>query len=116
MTFDVAHTLLAMAPPPPGTQPNPAGEQMKMLGMMVIFALVFYFVMMRPQQKKAREEAELRKNVKAGDRILTTSGIIGIVVGVKEKSLSIRSDDSKLEISKSAVAEITERSGSSAKS
>ena len=56
MTFDVAHTLLAMAPPPPGTQPNPAGEQMKMLGMMVIFALVFYFVMMRPQQKKAREE------------------------------------------------------------
>ena len=105
-----------MGQTPPGTQANPAGEQMKMMGMMAIFALVFYFVMMRPQQKKARQEAEMRKNIKTGDRILTTSGIIGIVVGVKEKSLSIRSDDTKLEIIKSAVAEVTERSGSASKS
>ena len=87
-----------------------------MLGMMVVFALVFYFVMMRPQQKKAKEEAEMRKQIKAGDKILTTSGILGVVVGVKEKSLSIRSDDAKLEIVKSAVAEVIERAGGAAKS
>ncbi|MBI3417794.1 MAG: preprotein translocase subunit YajC [Verrucomicrobia bacterium] len=116
MTFSYARALLAMGPPPAGTQSNPAGEQMKMLGMMVIFALVFYFVMMRPQQKKAKEEAEMRKNIKAGDKILTTSGILGVVVGVKEKSLSIRSDDAKLEIVKSAVAEVMERAGGAAKS
>jgi len=51
------------------------------------------------------------REMRAGDKVLTSSGIIGIVVGVKENSLSIRSADAKLEILKSAVSQITERSG-----
>ena len=47
----------------------------------------------------------------AGDRVITSSGIVGVVVTVKEKSATIRSADAKLEITKSAIAEITERSG-----
>jgi preprotein translocase subunit YajC len=58
----------------------------------------------------------MRKNIKPGDKILTSGGIVGVVVGVKEKSLSIRSADAKLEILKSAVTDITERSSGAAES
>jgi preprotein translocase subunit YajC len=51
------------------------------------------------------------KAVRAGDKIVTSSGIVAVVVTVKDKTLSIRSADAKLEITKSAIAEIIERSG-----
>lgn len=78
---------------------------------LVLLVVVFYFVLIRPQQRKAKEHAELLKAVRAGDKVLTTGGVIGKVVTVRDKTLTIRSDDSKLEIAKTAVAEITERSG-----
>ena len=49
------------------------------------------------------------KSIKAGDKVTTSSGIIGIVVTVKDRSVSIRSADTKLEVLKSAISEITER-------
>ena len=80
--------------------------------MILIFG-VFYLLLIRPQQKKQKQQAELLKAVRSGDRILTNSGIIATVVTVKDKSLTVRSADAKFEIIKSAVAEITERSGES---
>lgn len=102
--------LLGFAPqPPPGTAPNPTGQLLQMLGMFTFLGFVFYFMLIRPQQKKAREHTELLKTVKAGDKILTSSGILGVVVAVKEKSVSIRSADSKFEVVKSAISEISEK-------
>lgn len=68
-------------------------------------------LLFRPQQKKAKEHAAMLKAVRAGDKIVTSSGIVAVVVTVKDKTLSIRSADAKLEITKSAIAEIIERSG-----
>lgn len=79
----------------------------------ILLVVVFYFALIRPQQKKQKQQAELLKAVRSGDRILTNSGIIATVVTVKDKSLTVRSADAKFEIIKSAVAEITERSGES---
>lgn len=110
------NALLAFAPPPsqPGQQPGaPAWTQFVPILLMVF---IFYFIFIRPQQRKSREHAALMKTIRSGDKITTTSGIIGIVVSVKEKSLAIRSADTKLEILKSAVAEITERAGEAAES
>lgn len=111
MALDVLTPLLALAPPPtqPGTQPNPKAQLLQMLAMLAFFFLLMYLLMIRPQQKKAREHAELLKRLKPGDKILTSSGILGVVVSIKDKSISIRSADTKLEILKSAVSEITEK-------
>lgn len=73
--------------------------------------VVFYFLLIRPQQKKAKDHAALLKTVRPGDKVVTSSGILGVVLTVKEKTLTLRSADTKLEITKSAIAEITERSG-----
>jgi len=98
--------------PPPGTQPNPTGQMFQMLGMVVFFIVVMYFIMIRPQQKKAKEHDQLLKSLKPKDKIVTSGGVVGIVVSVGERSVTIRSADTKLEVLKSAVTEITERSSS----
>ncbi|MBM3837149.1 MAG: preprotein translocase subunit YajC [Verrucomicrobia bacterium] len=115
MNLDALRALLAMGMPPPadGKQRNPAGDMVYSMGLLVIFGLMFYVVLIRPQQKKAREHAELMKALRPGDKILTSGGILGVVISVKDKSVSIRSADTKLEILKSAVSEITEKAASS---
>lgn len=81
---------------------------------MVVMIVVFYLILIRPQQKKAREHSELLKNLKPGDKVTTSGGLVGIVVTVKDKTVSIRSADTKLEVLKSAVNEVTERAASEA--
>jgi preprotein translocase subunit YajC len=79
--------------------------------MFALMGVIFYFLLIRPQRTRAKQQAELLKALKSGDKIVTASGIIGVVISVKDKSVSIRSSDAKLEILKSAVSEITERAG-----
>ena len=99
--------LLAMGQPAGNGQPAaPWYVQMFPL-FLLLFA--FYFAILRPQQKRQKAQAELMKGIKAGDKITTTSGIVGIVVTVKERTVNIRSADTKLEVLKSAISEITER-------
>ena len=116
MTANQALYLLAFAPPasPDGTAPNPTGQMVQMIGMMVIMVIMFYFVLIRPQQRKAKELEKLLSTVKAGDRVLTSSGIVGTVVNVKDKFVSLRSADTKLEVLKSSIAEVLERAGGAA--
>src|SRR5438093_2920911 len=109
MRVSSLNTMMAMGKPTqPGQQPPPFWTSLVPL---VLLVVVFYFALIRPQQKKQKDHAQLLKTVRPGDKIVTTGGIVGIIVSVKEKTLSIRSADAKFEITKSAVAEITERSG-----
>jgi len=99
--------LLAQAPmQDPREQ---ARQTVYMIGMLAIMGFMFYFAIWRPQQKKAKDHDALLKALKPGDRVVTSSGILGIVISIKERSVSLRSADSKLEVLKSAVAEIVER-------
>jgi preprotein translocase subunit YajC len=102
---------LGMPAAPAGAQQDPRAQTLYSVGLMVFMVAIFYLVLIRPQQKKTKEHANLLKAIRPGDKIVTTSGIVAVVVTVKEKTLSVRSADAKLEITKSAVAEITERSG-----
>jgi preprotein translocase subunit YajC len=102
---------MAMSPPPgEGQASAPFIVQMFPLILMVV---VFYFIFIRPQQRKAREHQSLLKTIKPGDRVLTSGGIVGVIITVKEKTVSLRSADTKIEILKDAVTSITERSGES---
>lgn len=77
---------------------------------MLVLMVVMIGFMFFSQSKKAKQHAAMLKTIKAGDKVMTSSGIIGIVVAVRDNALTVRSADAKLEIVKSAVAEITERS------
>ena len=82
------------------------------VGMFALMGIIFYFLLIRPQRTRAKQQEQLLKALKSGDKIVTASGIIGVVISVKEKTISIRSADAKFEILKTAVTEISERSGS----
>jgi len=93
------------------TKRDPRAEMLNMLAMFALMGVMFYLLLIRPQRKKAAEHAQLLKAIRPKDKILTTGGILAEVITVKEKSVTIRSADSKMEITKSAIAEIVERAG-----
>lgn len=118
MDWNNADLMLAMGQPagPPGTQQDPRAQMLSTIGMLVIMVVMFYFVLIRPQSRKAKEHAQMLKTVRPGDKVVTSGGVVGTVITVKEKTLSIRSADAKMEVTKAAIAEISERGGESGES
>jgi preprotein translocase subunit YajC len=83
-----------------------AGGFIQLMPIVLIIA-VFYFLLIRPQQKRQKQLQETIAALKIGDRVVTTGGIIGVITTVREASFLIRSaDKSILEIARSAVAGI----------
>ena len=75
-----------------------------LIPMLLVFG-VFYLLLIRPQQKKQRQLQAQIADLKAGDKIVTTGGIIGTITAVKDTSFLVRSADKTiLEIARSAVA------------
>ena len=75
---------------------------------MLLIIGVFYILLIRPQQQRQRKLQATIAELKAGDRIVTTGGVIGTITSVKDASFLIRSEKSILEISRTAVAGIDE--------
>ncbi len=95
---------------PGGPGPGFADQLMLIL---VIFG-IFYFVVFRPMRKGQREVEQMRADLKNGDRIVTSGGIYGIVVGVSEESESVQlriADQVKIQVAKSAVTRLVKESG-----
>ena len=81
-----------------------AGGFIQFLPLLLVFA-VFYFLLIRPHQKRQRQLQETIASLKIGDRVVTTGGIIGVITTVRDTSFIIRSaDKSILEIARTAVA------------
>ncbi len=77
------------------------------IGMLVVFIVIMYFLMIRPQKKQQKQEAKMRAELQIGDEILTIGGIYGRVVSLKDDSIVIESsgDRSKLQVTRTAVAQ-----------
>jgi len=75
----------------------------------VLIIVIFYVLLIRPQQKRQRQLQETIASLKTGDRVVTTGGIIGVITTVRETSFMIRSADKTiLEIARTAIAGIDE--------
>lgn len=72
----------------------------------LIFA-IFYFLLIRPQQKKAKEHQAMLNNLKKGDKILTSGGVYGVVVGIKPAAFEIEiAEEVRIQLAKSAVSQV----------
>ncbi|MBK9334050.1 MAG: preprotein translocase subunit YajC [Ignavibacteria bacterium] len=73
--------------------------------LLIIF--IFYFLILRPQQKRQKERAKLLESIKKGDKIITAGGIHGLVEGLDESSILVKiSDNVKVKMERSAVTTI----------
>ena len=87
----------------PTATPNPL---MNLVPIVAIFA-IFYFLLIRPQQKQQAEHDSLLKNLKSGDKILTTGGLYGTITGFRGEDLEVTfSQTVKLTVARSAVARV----------
>lgn len=83
--------------------PNPL---LNMAPIVAIFA-IFYFLLIRPQQKQQKEHEAMLKNLKAGDKVLTSGGLYGTVTGFKGDDLEVQfSQTVKLTVSRAAVTRL----------
>ncbi|MDD9951900.1 MAG: preprotein translocase subunit YajC [Zetaproteobacteria bacterium] len=85
-----------------------------MIPMLILFG-IFYFLMIRPQAKKAKDHADLLSALKPGDEVITSGGIIGRVRSVQEAFVTIDAGGSHLKIVKEHISRNTQELVSSAK-
>lgn len=73
----------------------------------IIIFVIFYFLILRPQAKRARNQASFHSQLKKGDRILTSGGILGTIEGVTEKYVDVSiAEDVRVKMLKSQVASL----------
>ena len=79
----------------------------------ILIFLIFYFLIIKPQRTKQKEQKQTIDNLKKNDQVVTTSGIHGTVVLVKDKTVVVRVDDNvKIEFDKEAITSVTKSSTS----
>lgn len=93
----------------PGPEQPPALFQFMPL---IIIAVLFYFLLIRPQQRKQKEHEKLVSGVKTGDKVVTAGGIHGIIANVKESTFLVKvAENVKIEVDKTAVASVGKTEG-----
>ncbi len=97
----------------PSGQSGP-GMSMLLIQVAAIFA-IFYFLIIRPQKRQRQQHENLLKSLQRGDQIVTSSGIVGEVVHIKDDQVTIRSGEAKFVIMRNGIASITNRSAVEAK-
>lgn len=96
-----------------GPQPGaPAGDGMSMLASFMPFILmfiIFWFLLIRPQQKRAKAHREMLESLGRGDAIITHSGLLGKILEIDKEEILLECGDAKLRLSRSAVGGVVEK-------
>ena len=84
--------------------------------LLVVFIVMIYFMMIRPQRKKDKEDKEMRASLAVGDEVITIGGVIGKVTKITEKSVVVEtgSAKNKIEFLKTAIASVSKSDASKA--
>lgn len=89
------------------TQQNPMIATLLMFLQLVPILIIMYLLLIRPQQQRQKQAEKMLKALKKGDKVLTSGGIYGTVIGVDETKAVLRvADDIKIEFAKSAVVSV----------
>ncbi len=110
MTFaHGADLVLAGAAPPGGSGSGAVVTQLLFFG--AIFA-IFYFLLIRPQQKQKGERQRMLSSLKRGDKVVTTGGLHGTLTALTEQTVTLRvSDQVKLDFDRTAVGRVVAQQG-----
>ena len=91
----------------PGSPLDPLLRTLVPMGPFLLLLIVMYFLLIRPQAQQQKNQKKMLSELKKGDRVLTTGGIIGTVVGVDDGKAVLRvAEDVKLEFAKSAIVQV----------
>ena len=81
-----------------------------MIGWIVIMLALFYFLLIRPQQRKEKERRNLIGSIKTGDRVIFGGGLVGIVTNIKEHIFTVKiADNTKIDVLRAAVTRVIQK-------
>ena len=96
---------------------QPAGSMLMTVAPFILIIAIFYFFIIRPQNKKQKETENMLKALKKGDKVVTIGGIHGTVYAVKENTVMLKVEDGvKIEFNRSAIASVVVEKPASEKS
>jgi len=78
---------------------------------LVLLFGIFYFLLIRPQQQRVKRHQQMVDAVKKGDTVVTSGGIIGKVIHIRDNQLTIRSGESKVVVQRDRIAEVRTPAG-----
>ncbi|MFW5642690.1 MAG: preprotein translocase subunit YajC [Alkalispirochaeta sp.] len=115
MNFLQELPLLMGAPAGAAGASGPASVAPTLVTFGLVFA-IFYFLIIRPQNKRQKETKQMLSALKKGDRVVTIGGIRGTIASIKEETVVLKVDDNaKIQFSRSAISSILEKKGSDGK-
>ncbi len=100
--------LFAEGTPAPTPDPGPFGGPLVMFWMLGVFFLLWVVVLRPAERRRQKEQADMLSNLKRGTKVVTSGGIIGTVVSVKdnEDEITLRSEDTRLKVRRSTVIQV----------
>lgn len=97
----------AQAAGAPDANANPMIGFLVQFGYFIPLFAILYFLLIRPQRQQQKQQDEMRKTLKKGDKVLTTGGMLGTVWGVDDAKVVLRvADDVKIEFARSAIVQV----------
>lgn len=98
-----------------GASGAPAGGGFTAFVPLILMFVIFYFLLIRPQQKKAKEHQNMVNNLKKGDRVITSGGVHGTIVSLGDTTVSLEiAENVKIKINRGNVAAVNQKSSPSA--
>ena len=99
--------LLAMGGTPPGTEADPRAQTIQMVGMFAILGVMFYFLLIRPQQKKVKDHQAMLGQLKKNDEVMTSGGIYGKVVALADTVVTLEvAPNVRIRVNRPQISEI----------
>ncbi len=107
-------SMFLMAPPAGATPEQGTGQLVTTLLMFGAIFLIFWFLIIRPQNKRQKEQKAMLESLDKGDKVVSIGGIHGTIVSLNENTVILKVDDNtKMEMSRSAVSSVTRKKGQS---
>jgi preprotein translocase subunit YajC len=108
------HPLFALLFAPSGQ--SGGGGLMFLVGQLALIFAIFYFLVIRPQRRQQEQHRQLLASLQRGDQVVTTGGVVGEVIHIKDDQVTIRSGESRFIVVRSGIANITNRTSADTKS
>lgn len=93
----------AMGTPQAGAAPASGTDMLVQFVPLILMFVIFYFLLIRPQQKRAKAHKQMLSELKRGDHIITSSGLLGRIMEISEEEALIECGEAKLRISRAAI-------------
>lgn len=109
MFTDIAYAMTAS---PGGNQPQGPGAIISSFLPLILIFVIFYFLLIRPQSKKAKEHKQMLENLKKGDKVMTNGGIYGVIEDIDAESVTLKvgiKDDVRIKVGRNYIAGLRTR-------